>query len=631
MGHTVSRDCITRGGDRVIRLVPYWFMPLNQIDISALVSLSSSLGYVLSHDKSRLAYYDNSSGRFELYVIEVATKTSRRISDGQLPATPRSGLVWLRDNHTVVFGKDERGNEQADLYSLQIDTLELKQLTSTPTAQDIALEAHPDGERLLMLSSRTGQMQLHWLDLQTLETTQLTSFKNPVGASKLSQDGSRIAFSANETDNTKNQDVYLMNSDGSEQRQILSLEAGSLDIPTAWSQDGTLLAVQSDAGGEWRAGIHDPAANATRWVLSGASGIAEYPQAFSPDGRWLLCLRDADAAYAPVLYETVSGKPRTLELPLGVASGGEWLSSTQLLSFYQSPTHRSEVGIYDLETDRAEVLRAADLGKLNPALFVEPEYLRYQSFDGQLVPAFVYAPRDSSPGQRFPAVVVVHGGPTAHFPRMFDAQAQLLADRGYVVLMPNVRGSTGYGNAWRDANLKDWGGADLQDVMHGVSYLQSRADVIADRIAITGGSFGGYMTFIASVKHPEAFKVAIPVIGITDLHQLYEDNSRLLPALGYYFKRMMGDPVVDAELWRERSAITYADKLQAKMLIIHGRNDPRCPLNQATGFIEKLEASGRVEGVDFEVDIFDEGHGSANRALQERQYRLITDYLERYL
>jgi dipeptidyl aminopeptidase/acylaminoacyl peptidase len=610
-------------------------MPLNQIDISALVSLSSSLGYVLSHDKSRLAYYDNSSGRYELYVTEVATKTSRRVSDGQLPATPRSGLVWLRDNRTVVFGKDERGNEQSDLYSLNTDlntdTLELQQLTSTPTAQDIALEAHPDGARLLMLSSRTGQMQLHWLDLQTLETVQLTSFKNPVGAGKLSRDGSKIAFSANETDNTKNQDVYLMNADGSEQRQILSLETGSLDIPAAWSEDGQLLAVQSDAGGEWRAGIHDLAANTTRWVSSGASGIAEFPQAFSPDGRWLLCLRDADASYAPVLYDILSHQARTLALPPGVATGGEWLSSTRLLCSYQSPTRRTEVSIYDLETDETQVLRAADLGNLDPRLFVEPEYLRYPSFDAQPVPAFVYAPRDAAPGQRFPAVVVVHGGPTAHFPRMFDAQAQLLSDRGYVVLMPNIRGSTGYGNAWRDANLKDWGGADLQDVMCGVTYLQSRADVIADRIGITGGSFGGYMTFIASVKHPDAFKVAIPIIGITDLHQLYQDNSRLLPALGYYFKRMMGDPVEDAELWRDRSAITYASQLQAKMLIVHGRNDPRCPLNQATRFIEKLKTSGKTQGVDFEVDIFDEGHGSANRALQERQYRLITDYLERYL
>jgi dipeptidyl aminopeptidase/acylaminoacyl peptidase len=606
-------------------------MPLHQIDIKALVSLSSSFGDTLSHDRSRLVHYSNETGRYEVYATDVTTRTSRRVTDGQLPLTPRSGLIWLRDHQTIVYGKDASGNEQADLYSLNIDTLETRQLTNDPDSQDIALEAHPDGQRLLMLRSSRGQVQLHWLNLATLETTQLTHFKNPVGAAALSKDGNHIAFSANETDNPKNRDLYLMHSDGSQQRRILSLEAGSMELPSDWTADGKLLAIQSDAGGEWRAGMHDLETNTTRWLSGGTTGVAEYPQAFSPDGRWLLCLRDTDASYAPVLYDTQSGALRSLELPLGVASGGEWLSNTQLLSYDQSPTKRNEVSIYDLEIDTATVLRAADNGSIDGALYVEPEYLRYPSFDGSSVPSFVYTPRDAAAGQRFPAVVVVHGGPTAHYSRVFNAQAQLLADRGYVVLMPNIRGSTGYGNAWRDANLKDWGGGDLQDIVHGVQYLQSRGDVIADRIAITGGSFGGYMTYIASTKHPDLFKVAIPVIGITDLHQLYEDNTRLLPALGYYFKRMMGDPVEDAELWRDRSAVTHAHRLQAKMLIIHGRNDPRCPLNQATNFIERLEASGKRQGTDFEVDIFDEGHGSADRALQERQYRMITDYLEQHL
>jgi dipeptidyl aminopeptidase/acylaminoacyl peptidase len=606
-------------------------MPLHQIDIKALVNLSSSYGDSLSHDKAKLAYYSNESGRFELYVTDVATKTSKRITDGQLPATPRSGLTWLRDNACVVFGKDTAGNEQADLYSLNTATLELKQLSDNPTCQDIAVAAHPDGQRLLMLSSRTGQLQLYWLNLETLHATQLTDFKNPVGGAQLSEDGAKIAFSANETDDPRKMDLYLMNSDGSDTQNVLSLEAGSMVYAADWRGDGRLLAIQSDAGGEWRTGVYELETRASRWFSKGESGVAEYPQAFSPDGRWLLCVRDADASYAPLLYDIKTGEARALKLPPGVASGGEWLSDTKLLSYYQSPTRRGEVSIYDLETDTATVLRAADNGGIDPALYVEPEYLRYKSFDGADVPTFVYTPRDAAAGTRFPGVIVAHGGPTSHYPRAFSAQAQLLADRGYVVLMPNIRGSTGYGNAWRDANLKDWGGKDLQDIVYGAEYLKSRPDVIADRIAITGGSFGGYMTFIASVKHPDLFKVAIPLIGITDLHQLYEDNSRLLPALGYYFKRMMGDPVENAALWTERSAITYASQLRAKMLIIHGRNDPRCPLNQATAFIEKLEASGKVQGSDFEVDIFDEGHGSADKGLQERQYRMMTDYLERHL
>jgi dipeptidyl aminopeptidase/acylaminoacyl peptidase len=606
-------------------------MPLNQIDIRDLVSLSSSFGYALSHDRTKAAFYANQSGRYEIYLLDLNTHAVTRVTDGQLPATPRSKLVWLRDDEHLIFGKDTSGNEQADLYRLNTQTRAVTQLTNDPNCQDIALEAHPDGEHLLILSSRTKQLQPHVLNLETLQTRQLVTFQTPVATAVLSKNGSRVAFNANETPDPKNRDVYLVNWDGTNLEKIITLEAGSEDIPRDWSEDGRWLAVQSDAGGEWRAGTYDLETKHLRWYSKGQVGVAEYPQAFSPNGEWLLCLKDSDAAYQPFLYDLETGDPRDLFLPLGVALGGEWVSDTQLLTFHQSPTTRAEVNLYDLETDETTVLNPADYGNLDADLFVEPEYLRYPSFDGQSVPSFVYTPRAAASGQRFPAVIVVHGGPTSHFPRSFDPWAQLLADRGYVVLMPNIRGSTGYGNAWRDANLKDWGGGDLQDIVHGVKYLQSRGDVIANRIAIFGGSFGGYMTYIASTKHPELFKVAIPVIGITDLHQLYEDNSRLLPSLAYYFKRMMGDPVQDADLWRDRSAINFADQLQAKMLIIHGRNDPRCPLNQATNFIERIKTSGKVQGEDFEVDIFDEGHGSANKALQERQYRMVTDYLERHL
>jgi dipeptidyl aminopeptidase/acylaminoacyl peptidase len=611
-------------------------MPLNQIDLTALVNLSSSYGDQLSHDRRSLAYFDNRSGRHELCVTDVETRASRRVTDGQLPATPRSGLVWLRDNRHVVYGKDASGNEQADLYSLDTQTLETRQLTHLATAQDIAIEAHPDGERLLVLSSRSGQMQLHWLNLQTLEMQQLTHFKNPVAAAHLSADGARIAFSANESDDPKNMDVYVMNSDGSGQQRRVTLEAGCMVFAADWSPDGQALAVYADAGGEWRAGAyrletHGLETDDLRWFSTGRVGVAEFPRAFSPDGTWLLCLRDADASYTPVLYDVQSGAERVLQLPPGIAGGGEWLSDTRFLVHVESPVSRGAMQVYDLETDASETLRAADHGTVDPALFVAPEYLRYPSFDGAPVPTFVYTPRDAAPGQRFPAVVDVHGGPTGHYSHAFNAQAQLLADRGYVVLMPNFRGSSGYGNAWRDANTKDWGGADLQDVVHGVHYLQSRGDVIADRIAIMGGSFGGYMTYLATTKHPTLFKAGVAIIGITDLHQLHADNKRLLPALAYYFERMMGDPIKDADLWRERSAVHFAHQLQAKLLIIHGRNDPRCPLNQATGFIEKLEAAGKVQGEDFEVEIFDEGHGSADRGLRERHWRMTLDFLERHL
>ncbi|WP_241191371.1 alpha/beta hydrolase family protein [Deinococcus psychrotolerans] len=302
-----------------------------------------------------------------------------------------------------------------------------------------------------------------------------------------------------------------------------------------------------------------------------------------------------------------------------------------LFQFITSTT-RLEVLLYNLADDTFEVLLPAEYGDVNPTDFVPGEYLRYPAADGLEVPAILYRPRELEKGKQYPALIHAHGGPTAQFFRGFDAQAQFLADRGYLVLCPNVRGSSGYGVTWRDANLMDWGGRDLADIAAGAEYLKSLPEVDGKRLGIFGGSYGGYLSYMAVVKQPELFKVGVPIVGITNLPQLYEDNSRVMPQLGYYFRTMMGDPVENAELWRDRSAITHAADLKAHLLMMHGTNDPRCPVNQARGFRDALTANGRKEGRDFEyVEFADEGHGAGDIAGKTRSYRLMADYLARRL
>ncbi|MFD1732042.1 alpha/beta hydrolase family protein [Deinococcus malanensis] len=140
------------------------------------------------------------------------------------------------------------------------------------------------------------------------------------------------------------------------------------------------------------------------------------------------------------------------------------------------------------------------------------------------------------------------------------------------------------------------------------------------------------MSYLAAVKKPDLFKVSVPIVGISDLRQLHEDNSRVMPQLGYYFRTMMGDPEENAELWRDRSAVTHAAQLKAHMFMMHGTNDPRCPINQARGFRDALLAQGRQEGQDFEyVEFDDEGHGAGDIAGKTRSYRLMADYFARRL
>jgi len=276
-----------------------------------------------------------------------------------------------------------------------------------------------------------------------------------------------------------------------------------------------------------------------------------------------------------------------------------------------------------------KTLIASEYGSIEPSMFVDAEDIYYSSFDGLPIHALLYRPHGLREGERIPAIVMSHGGPTWQYFHDFDPYVQSLGNEGYAVLSPNIRGSTGYGVTFRDMARHDWGGADLQDIVAGRQYLASRSFVDSERIAVFGGSYGGFMTYIAVTKAPEAWKAGVAWVGITDLEALYEES---MPHFKYVLREQMGDPEENAALWADRSAANFADRMQAKLLIVHGVNDPRCPISQARIFRDRLLAAGKQEGRDFEyVELTDEGHGSADQEQRLRAFRLLADFLQRVL
>lgn len=176
-------------------------------------------------------------------------------------------------------------------------------------------------------------------------------------------------------------------------------------------------------------------------------------------------------------------------------------------------------------------------------------------------------------------------------------------------------------------NLNDWAGGDLEDVAAGVTYLKSLGIVDPERVVVFGGSYGGYMTFMAVVKKPNLWKAGIAWIGITDLHRLY-DNS--MEHFKYYLRMLMGDPQENAELWKDRSAINFVENLKAKLLILHGVNDPRCPVEQSRIFRDRMLELGYKENDDFEyIEFADVGHASSDIEQKTATYKLILDFLDR--
>ncbi len=599
------------------------------IPLEELASLPKFAMVEASHDGDKVAFYYDVSGRFELYQLDLETRELEQLTHGEAPKGLRADFSWTRDGQAIVFAKDQDGDEHNNIHLLAIPSSKVVQLNSDPDTQEYVGEVHPDNRTLAVMSNREGQMNLFTFDLANHTWNQLTDFEAPAFGGSWSPDGAWLAFTSNASPDLRNADTYLVSKDGSEVKKVFSVAESSQDAIAAWHPDGRRVAVSSDAEGNTRSGILDLETGQVRWL--GEPGVDLIAQSFSPDGRWLAALRNHDATVMPVLFDVASGAARELALPTGVAVGSAFvLGGSHLVTIHTSDTRRAELGLYELDGDRYQVLLAPEYGSIDPADFTTHSYLRYPSFDAQQVPALLYAPKGATDDDRLPALVMVHGGPTAQYFRGFDPYAQFLSSRGYVVLQPNVRGSTGYGVAWRDTNIMDWGGGDLEDVAAGADYLRTLPYVDPERIGVFGGSCGGYMSFMAVTKKPSSFAVGIPWIGISDLHKLYEED---MSHFKYYLRQQMGDPEENHDLWRDRSAIEFAANVTAKLLIVHGVNDPRYPIDQARDFRDRLLELGRREGEDFEYHEFgDEGHGpSGDIQGTIHTYRLMADFLERRL
>jgi len=400
----------------------------------------------------------------------------------------------------------------------------------------------------------------------------------------------------------------------------------------AWSPDGKSLAITSDASGVNRPGILNLETGQVRWL--GVEEVDETARTFSPDGKLLLALRNQDARLMPVIYETDRGAERVPAFPeggsvIGPTDADFVLGGEAIVVGYSTDATRAELLLYDLEASETRVLVKAAYGAIDPSAFVMAEDVYYTSFDDVRIHGLLYRPHDIHPEERVPAIVMPHGGPTAQYFHGFDSYVQFLVNEGYVVLAPNIRGSTGYGVEFRDSALMDWGGADLKDIVAGREYLANLPFVDPDRIGIFGGSYGGYMTCMATTKAPEFWKAGIAWVGMTDLHALYDES---MPHFKYYLRQQMGDPEAQADLWRDRSALNFAGDMRAKLLIVHGINDPRCPISQARCFRDRLIALGKVEGRDFEYqEVGEEGHGSTDQNQRLRAFELVAGFFEHSL
>jgi dipeptidyl aminopeptidase/acylaminoacyl peptidase len=584
-------------------------------------------GIDLSPDGTEVAFSWNKSGTFEIYSAPIERERIYQLTDAkERSVSPR----WSPDAKQLAFLRDVGGNERLDIWLVDRDGESERNLTSEPDVTHRDIEWSPDGARIAYVANAGGKgFAVHVVDVATGQKRSLTDGKYDDAQPRWSPDGKRLLFWSRREDVRTNSDLYVISADGGAPTKLETREADGESLDGDWSSDGSRIAFTTNVRRRYEVAVATlDGDKVTRVEPLTKSIFDETLPAWRPDGRAILYLHNEDAEVSVRRVFVVSHADHAVADRPGVHNSVRVGPDGDLVAYLFSGAREP----WDVYVTRERMTEPRRLTRslpatIDPATLVEPIHVRYSGAMGSDIPALLYIPHaeairgDGSP----PAIIHVHGGPTSQHYRWWDRASQWFANNGYVVLAPNIRGSTGYGREFQEGNRQDWGGKDLEDVVKGIEWLAKQRIADPKRVGIYGGSYGGYMTLMALAKYPDRFAAGVSVVGVVSWQTMY-DTTR--GDLREYLVREFGDPTRDAERYRDRSPLTHVSKIEAPLLVLQGENDPRVPLSEAEQVVAAMRAAGKMH----EYYVYKgEGHGFRTRENMIDSVRRAGEWFDRYL
>jgi len=521
----------------------------------------------------------------------------------------------------TVYLQDKDGNELHHMFLTSNEGEKPQQITKIPY-RTFGVGWHPNGKEVARSYAAKESCGLEICNVKTGENFVLKEQKAPFFGAEYSHDGSWIATTEmGGSKDPKSQQIVVVNRNDPDDMVKYKFKEDSKEMLPSWSPTDRKLAFLSDVKGRTQVVIQDFQGKEHSFLdLEKQEEAYEQEVGWAPSGDRVYYIVSKHSRSA--LYEhVIDGEKASLPFPKGtILMSKISKDGKKAIALHSSMSTPYSIYMHEIGSATANPLTPQEY-EVNLNELAKPESIWYKSSDGLDIHAW-YLPAGSGKSP-YPAVVWPHGGPSWQTYDTWSPYLQSISQSGFAVLAPNFRGSTGYGAEFRKMNLSDIGGGDLEDVVAGAKWLDKRSEIDKSRIAIMGGSYGGFMTLMALTKKPAAFSAGVAVIPVTDWLEMYELSDA---AFRKFMEELFeGPPQKRKELYRKSSPITYISQIKAPVLISCGRHDSRCPIQPIEKFVKKLKEMGHPH--DFRVQE-KEGHGFARVDASIQEVKTAVEYLK---
>lgn len=582
--------------------------------LSLVTAVSTIHSHKLSPDGQQIAFVWQRDDLSDIYVMPVEGGWPRRVSTERAATWSEEQPQWSPDGRWLAFSMNEHVYVASTSWGLANKISGFAESASNP----IWL---PDSTRLIISVERDESTQLLLTDRDGRWPQPLVARSDgDAWDVRPSPDGRSLAYTFRPFDDLNRLDIHLLELAGGQVTELI----GAPKVRNwfaRWSPDGSCLAFLSQQSGWNEIWLVRPGDQQPRQLTQLGHDVAEF--SWSPAGDSLAAVLNRGGSLNLAVVDVHDSRVKDLDAGIGVywrpqwAPGGDWLTVE-----FESPVQPPDLYKVELTDGRRIQLTNSAPATLPASTLVLPERVSYQSYDGLEIPAFLFRPARPNGA----AVLYPHGGPSLQYLEYWDPLVQYFVAKGYTWLCPNYRGSTGYGLAFEHANYNDWGGGDTQDCLHGARFLAALDGVDPGRIAIYGGSYGGYMVACCLSRDPEyRFACGIDKYGDANLISSWAQCNR---DLRLYSQIFLGHPALNRQIYVDGSPIYQVENIRKPLLILHGLDDDVVPPQASEEWVMALKRAGK----DYEYKTYaGEPHGFLKRANQLDAYGRIERFLDWHL